>query len=174
MVWQVISLPSFFLLNLLLLPDKKLWDVAGLHLISFSPFCLSTAQVTAWNKLHSFYFACLLSGKNPNFYLLGDFMSHWCFKAIVPGNLFVCTSLHHQLSACFRRLSARLQWVKSLPKCVRLSVSQDFTPLILMIQEISKHLWLSRQKVRKRKSDCLLNTFSFSIDSVAKEGSQTR
>lgn len=42
-------------------------------------------------KQAPFFLACFL------LFLLGDFLSHWHFKAIVPGNLSVCTLLHHQL-----------------------------------------------------------------------------
>lgn len=113
------------------LPDKKAGRCcrppSSSHIFqSILPFYMLQRETSSILSSLDFLF-----WKPPNFYLLGDFLRH-C-NAILLGNLFLCTSLHHQLRAGFCQLSARIHWVKWPPKCVRLSVSQDFAALILIV-----------------------------------------
>lgn len=105
----------------------------ALHLVSLRLFCLFTVQVTL-NKALLFVFL----------------LAYFPFRAVV----FICSFNFH--SSIFSPHScpstAKLRCVKTLPECVRFSVSEDFTTLISGVQEVvikTGTIWLNKQERNK-------------------------
>lgn len=99
--------------------------ISYLSVCSSSRLCELQRETETGSLLSCLHFPL----KQPVFIYLGIFVSGWCFKTTEPANVFACIFTPPSSSPRFCPLSRRLQCVKSLPECVRLSVYLKFNYL---------------------------------------------